>query len=81
MIVCPQDWSAGVDLHLIKSDNQLSVKDIVLLCATENLIEVQINLGRGIQNVFIIYLWQAVEPCSLSCSFVEVCLASDSTSE
>lgn len=35
VIFCPQEWSAGVDLHLIKSDNQLSVKDIVLSCPTK----------------------------------------------
>lgn len=36
MIFCPQDWPAGVDLYSIKSDNQLSVKGIVLSCAAES---------------------------------------------
>ncbi len=51
MILCPQDWPAGVDLYSIKSDNQLSVKGIVLSCATENLIQVQIHPGLDTQNV------------------------------
>lgn len=32
VILCSQDWPAGVDLYWIKSDNQLSVKGIVLSC-------------------------------------------------
>jgi len=51
VILCPQDWPAGVDLYSIKSDNQVSVKGIVLSCATENLIQVQIHPGLDIQNL------------------------------
>lgn len=51
MIFCPQDRPAGVDLYSIKSDNQLSVKGIVLSCATENLIQAQIHPGLDIPNV------------------------------
>lgn len=43
VIFCSQDWPAGVDLYSIKSDNQLSVKGIVLSCATEDLKQVQIH--------------------------------------
>lgn len=51
VIFCPQDWPAGVDLYKIKLDNQFSVKDIVLACATENLMQVHIHPGLGIENL------------------------------
>ena len=52
MIFCPQDWPAGVDLYSIKSDNQLSIKGIVLSCAAET--QVQIHPGVDTQNVSLI---------------------------